>query len=61
MRSYFGTSIKEIGSMGVGLYLYFWVIRIVAIVFAFCAIVSLPALVLNHEVSGVSVVSGSRL
>lgn len=52
MRSYFGTSIKEIGAMGVGMYLYFWVIRIVGIVFAFCTLLSLPALILNHEVSG---------
>lgn len=51
MRHYFSTTIKEIGSMGVGMYLYFWMIRIVAIMFAFCAIFSIPAMVLNSQVS----------
>ena len=51
MRSYFGTTIKEIGSMGVGLYLYFWVIRIMAIFFLLCALLSTPSMLLNNEVS----------
>eukprot|EP00752_Nemacystus_decipiens_P003601 g3320.t1 len=49
MRHYFKTSIKEIGSMGVGMYLYFWMIRIVAIMFAFCTIFSIPAMFLNQQ------------
>ncbi|CAM9234479.1 unnamed protein product, partial [Ectocarpus fasciculatus] len=49
MRFYFGTSIKEIGSLGVGMYLYFWMVRIVAIMFCICAFLSIPAMVLNHE------------
>ncbi|CAM9493415.1 unnamed protein product, partial [Ectocarpus sp. 4 AP-2014] len=49
MRNYFSTSIKEIGSMGVGMYLYFWMVRIVAIMFCICAFLSIPAMVLNHE------------
>ncbi|CBJ32340.1 conserved unknown protein [Ectocarpus siliculosus] len=49
MRYYFSTSIKEIGSMGVGMYLYFWMVRIVAIMFCICAFLSIPAMVLNHE------------
>eukprot|EP00903_Cladosiphon_okamuranus_P011141 g10515.t1 len=52
MRHYFGTSIKEIGSMGVGMYLYFWMIRIVAIMFAFCTIFSIPAMFLNQQGNG---------
>lgn len=51
MRSYFGTTVKEIGSLGVGMYLYFWVIRIVAIVFLCCSLLAIPAMVLNHEVT----------
>lgn len=50
MRYYFSTSIKEIGSMGVGMYLYFWMVRIVAIMFCICAFLSIPAMVLNYEV-----------
>eukprot|EP00904_Undaria_pinnatifida_P008354 jgi/Undpi1/4649/HiC_scaffold_18.g08003.m1 len=49
MRSYFGTTIKEIGSMGVGLYLYFWVIRIMAVVFLLAALLSTPSMLLNGE------------
>lgn len=52
MRSYCHTSINEIGYMGVGMYLYFWVIRIVALVFLGCALLSVPAMVLNFEVKG---------
>lgn len=36
--------------MGVGMYLYFWMIRIVAIVFLCCTVVSIPSMVLNAEV-----------
>lgn len=50
MRYYFSTSIKEIGSMGVGMYLYFWMVRIVSIMFLCCSIFSIPAMVLNHQV-----------
>lgn len=50
MRHYFSTSIKEIGSMGVGMYLYFWMVRIVSIMFLCCSIFSIPAMVLNHQV-----------
>ena len=37
--------------MGVGMYLYFWMIRIVAIMFACCTIFSIPAMILNQQVS----------
>jgi len=51
MRDYFSTSIKEIGSMGVGMYLYFWMVRIVAIMFGICTLLSIPAFVLNNQVT----------
>ena len=36
--------------MGVGLYLYFWVIRIMAVVFLLAALLSTPSMLLNGEV-----------
>lgn len=51
MRHYFSTSIKEIGAMGVGMYLYFWVVQIMAIMFLFCTLFSIPAMVLNQQAS----------
>lgn len=50
MRHYFSTSIMEIGTMGVGMYLYFWIVRIVSIVFLCCTLFSIPAMILNHQV-----------
>lgn len=51
MRDYFGTTVEEMGTMGVGIYLYFWVVRIMAIFFTFCELLSLPALILNAQAS----------
>lgn len=44
--------------MGVGMYLYFWMVRIVAIMFAICTLLSIPAMVLNQQVRTSSIAHG---
>lgn len=50
LRSYMHTTVGDLGSMGVGMYLYFWVVRIMAFFFVFCAILAIPAMILHREV-----------
>lgn len=51
MRDYLNTSIHEMGAMGVGVHLYFWIVQAMAVFFASCALAAVPALVLNREAS----------
>ncbi|CAM9337762.1 unnamed protein product, partial [Discosporangium mesarthrocarpum] len=52
MRHYFGTTVKEMGALGVGIYLYFWVTRVCAMAFIFLGLLSVPAMVLNSQGNG---------
>lgn len=51
LRHYCSTTVNDLGGMGVGMYLYFWVIRIMAIFFALCALLSVPAMMFHREVN----------
>ncbi|CAM9095385.1 unnamed protein product, partial [Phaeothamnion confervicola] len=49
LRSYWSTSFIELGSMGPGMALYFWMTLSCAIALLICSILTLPSMVLNWQ------------